>query len=195
MKIALSRILPLLLSATAATASASSFNPNYLLSRTSGVSFVNFHSTFSSSTNRSSSGKNHSKTFVSLRMTSSSSSWSSQQKQALLSCPTIPLRDGTPHPAIGFGTYKVGFVPASASSAVVAGTGGGGGGGASTENEMQRTAEECIRDALDLGYRFFEWYVALIVHGGSLYLIVPLPLRLSTIVLSFSFTGRLLLAI
>merc|ERR1719253_1487282 len=50
-----------------------------------------------------------------------------------MDCPTIPLRDGTPHPAISFGTYKVGFIPASASSAVAAP-------GAET---VQRMAEEC----------------------------------------------------
>lgn len=70
-----------------------------------------------------------------------------EQKQALLSCPSIPLRDGTAHPAIGFGTYKVGFIPASASSAVAASGGG---------DAPQRTAEECVRDALEVGYRFLE---------------------------------------
>lgn len=60
--------------------------------------------------------------------------------------PTIPLRDGTPHPAISFGTYKVGFIPASASSAVAAP-------GAET---VQRTAEECVADALAVGYRSLE---------------------------------------
>lgn len=70
---------------------------------------------------------------------------SPEQKQTLLSCPTIPLRDGTLHPAIGFGTYKVGFIPSSASSAVSGAT-----------DEPQRTAEECVRDALDVGYRFLE---------------------------------------
>ena len=54
--------------------------------------------------------------------------------------------DGTPHPAIGFGTYKVGVIPASASSAV-AGT---------DSTADQRTAEECVRNALEVGYRFLE---------------------------------------
>jgi len=75
-----------------------------------------------------------------------SSSSTSTQKQALISCPTTPLRDGTPHPVIGFGTYKVGFIPASASAA-------------DTDGVPQRTAEECVSDALDCGYRFLEWYV------------------------------------
>jgi len=73
---------------------------------------------------------------------------SSSQKQALISCPTTPLRDGTPHPVIGFGTYKVGFIPASASAAAT-----------DKLNQSQRTAEECVSDALDCGYRFLEWYV------------------------------------
>ena len=73
---------------------------------------------------------------------------SSTQKQALISCPTTPLRDGTPHPVIGFGTYKVGFIPASASAAAT-----------DKLNQSQRTAEECVSDALDCGYRFLEWYV------------------------------------
>ncbi len=30
---------------------------------------------------------------------------------------SLTLNDGTKHPIIGFGTYKVGFIPASASSA------------------------------------------------------------------------------
>jgi diketogulonate reductase-like aldo/keto reductase len=55
------------------------------------------------------------------------------------------MYDGTPHPLIGFGTYKVGFIPASASSAATSSTSG-----------ITRTAEQCITDALDCGYRFFE---------------------------------------
>ena len=47
----------------------------------------------------------------------------------------------------GFGTYKVGFIPASASSA------------APSDSGPQRTAEECVSDALAVGYRFLEWYV------------------------------------
>ena len=70
-----------------------------------------------------------------------------EQKQSLIDCPTIPLRDGTSHPAIGFGTYKVGFIPASASSAVAAG---------GATDEPQRTAEDCVTDALNSGYRFLE---------------------------------------
>lgn len=65
------------------------------------------------------------------------------EKDALLACPSITLRDGTPHPAIGFGTYKVGFIPASASSA-------------EPTTGPQRTARECVADALGAGYRFLE---------------------------------------
>ena len=74
---------------------------------------------------------------------------SSSSKETLLSCPTIKLRDGTAHPSIGFGTYKVGFVPASASSATVAST-------TDDKSTPQRTAEECVSDALSVGYRFLE---------------------------------------
>jgi len=77
-----------------------------------------------------------------LRMSSSSSSSSSS---SLIAAPTIPLRNGMAHPCIGFGTYKVGFIPASA-SAVTAGTQAG----------VERTAAECVGDALDCGYRFLE---------------------------------------
>jgi diketogulonate reductase-like aldo/keto reductase len=49
------------------------------------------------------------------------------------------------HPVIGFGTYKVGFIPASASAAVAGSAGG-----------VERTAEECVSDALSVGYRFLE---------------------------------------
>lgn len=63
----------------------------------------------------------------------------------LSNCPTIPLRNGMAQPAIGFGTYKVGFIPASASAAVAGNAGG-----------VERTAEECVSDALSVGYRFLE---------------------------------------
>ncbi|KAK1736017.1 aldo-keto reductase family protein [Skeletonema marinoi] len=57
-----------------------------------------------------------------------------EQKQSLIDCPTIPLRDGTSHPAIGFGTYKLWRQ--------------------GTTDEPQRTAEDCVTDALNSGYRF-----------------------------------------
>lgn len=65
---------------------------------------------------------------------------------SLLNCPTITLRSGMKHPAIGFGTYKVGFIPSSASASVA---------GAET-TQVERTAEECVLDALEVGYRFLE---------------------------------------
>jgi diketogulonate reductase-like aldo/keto reductase len=72
-----------------------------------------------------------------------------KSQQDLLNCPSIALQDGTPHPAIGFGTYKVGFIPASASAAVAAPS--------STDAVApQRTASECVSDALACGYRFLE---------------------------------------
>jgi hypothetical protein len=40
--------------------------------------------------------------------------------------PTLELNDGHRHPQIGYGTYKVGFIPASASSAGGVATGQGG---------------------------------------------------------------------
>ena len=81
-----------------------------------------------------------------LRMTSSSSS-PADLAASLVNAPTMPLRNGMSHPAIGFGTYKVGFIPASA-SAVTAGT--------QAKDGVERTASECVRDALDCGYRFLE---------------------------------------
>ena len=75
----------------------------------------------------------------------------SSSTESLLSCPTVSLRDKTPHPVIGFGTYKVGFIPASASSAV-----------SSTNTDTdpdpdaERTASECVSDAISVGYRFLE---------------------------------------
>lgn len=68
-------------------------------------------------------------------------------KDALIKCPTIEMRDGTQHPAICFGTYKVGFIPASASSAAA---------GDDQPKGDERTAEECVSDALALGYRGLE---------------------------------------
>lgn len=70
---------------------------------------------------------------------------SSSSTTSLMNYPSIPLRDGMSHPVIGFGTYKVGFIPASASAAVAGSAGG-----------VERTAEECVSDALSVGYRFLE---------------------------------------
>eukprot|EP00527_Entomoneis_sp_CCMP2396_P006520 CAMPEP_0198141066 /NCGR_PEP_ID=MMETSP1443-20131203/4132_1 /TAXON_ID=186043 /ORGANISM="Entomoneis sp., Strain CCMP2396" /LENGTH=325 /DNA_ID=CAMNT_0043803681 /DNA_START=235 /DNA_END=1212 /DNA_ORIENTATION=- len=70
---------------------------------------------------------------------------SSSITEGLLKVPTIPLRDGIAHPAIGFGTYKVGVIPSSASSAV-----------AGDSSQDQRSAKDCVADALKAGYRFLE---------------------------------------
>lgn len=78
-------------------------------------------------------------------MTSESSS-STPSPPSLDQCPPLILRDGSCHPAMGFGTYKVGFIPASASAAV-----------AQTQRpHLERTARECVSDALQVGYRFLE---------------------------------------
>jgi len=135
MNIALSAA-SLLLVSTVTTTATTNLLPKLPLNaarRSAGLSFINSLSTSSSIPSNPS---------TRLCMTMPSP----EQKQTLLSCPTVALRDGTPHPAIGFGTYKVGFIPSSASSAVATGA----------ADEPQRTAEECIRDALDVGYRFFE---------------------------------------
>lgn len=71
-----------------------------------------------------------------LRMMSSSSS-----KQDTVTIPTVPLRNGQNHPAIGFGTYKVGYMPPSASN---------------TATASHRPAGEVIHNALQAGYRCFE---------------------------------------
>jgi len=60
--------------------------------------------------------------------------------------PSIKLNDGHLHPAIGYGTYKVGVVPASASSAVAVG---------STATDAVNPAD-CVSAALKLGYRFLD---------------------------------------
>ncbi|CAB9499099.1 keto reductase family 1 member [Seminavis robusta] len=73
---------------------------------------------------------------------------SNSATEALLNCPSIPLLDGTAHPAIGFGTYKVGFLPASASSAVS--------GASKADDKDERSAKDCVLDALKVGYRFLE---------------------------------------
>jgi len=62
-------------------------------------------------------------------------------------CPTVDLNDGSKHPMIGFGTYKVGFVPASASAAAAGQTQAGG---------TQVTARQCVKLALEVGYRFLD---------------------------------------
>jgi diketogulonate reductase-like aldo/keto reductase len=79
----------------------------------------------------------HSTTTATTMMSSASASSATTE-----SIPTIPLRNGQHHPSIGFGTYKVGFMPPSASNTVA------------TTNH--RPAGDVIRDALRAGYRCFE---------------------------------------
>ena len=107
-----------------------------------GIATTNIAPTTSFASRRAATGIAFAKSHISMTMSSAA-----DQKQALISCPTVNLRDGTSHPLIGFGTYKVGFIPASSSNA------------APTNGIMERTAEECVSDALDVGYRFLEWYV------------------------------------
>ena len=63
-----------------------------------------------------------------------------------MTVPTLTLNDGTSHPVMGYGTYKVGFMPASA-SAVAAG---------SEAAETAVSAAECVEQALAAGYRFLD---------------------------------------
>jgi len=63
-----------------------------------------------------------------------------------MTVPSVKLNDGSLHPIVGYGTYKVGVVPSSASSAVAAG---------STETEAVNPAD-CVAKALELGYRFID---------------------------------------
>ena len=63
--------------------------------------------------------------------------------RAAFSTRTYRLNDGRLHPAIGFGTYKCGVIPASAS----------GGGGIPADHV---SANDIIHDAIDVGYRMFD---------------------------------------
>lgn len=75
-------------------------------------------------------------------------------KEKLLKCPMIPLKNGMRHPTIGFGTYKVGFIPASASVASSKETDCVG--ADKNQSHPERTAVDCVTDALTSGYRFLE---------------------------------------
>jgi len=57
----------------------------------------------------------------------------------------VVLNDGNLHPRIGFGTYKVVYIPASASSS----------GGVTTSGDTDVT-KRVFKDALEVGYRFFD---------------------------------------
>eukprot|EP00618_Florenciella_parvula_P032034 CAMPEP_0119530778 /NCGR_PEP_ID=MMETSP1344-20130328/44571_1 /TAXON_ID=236787 /ORGANISM="Florenciella parvula, Strain CCMP2471" /LENGTH=357 /DNA_ID=CAMNT_0007570845 /DNA_START=82 /DNA_END=1155 /DNA_ORIENTATION=+ len=64
-----------------------------------------------------------------------------------LPSPGLALNDGRTHPQIGFGTYKVGFIPASASAAAA---------GAEDAGAQGPTAKECVVAALGVGYRMLD---------------------------------------
>ena len=64
--------------------------------------------------------------------------------RCIVDAPVLTLNDGRAHPQLGYGTYKVGFVPASASGAGGVAMGQGG------------DAKEIVRAALELGYRFLD---------------------------------------
>ena len=69
-------------------------------------------------------------------------SFSSSSLSALPSLPLLP--SGDEHPVLGFGTYKVGYIPASAASAV-----------AGVKEETADTAT-VVSAALNVGYRFLD---------------------------------------
>ena len=75
-----------------------------------------------------------------------------QRSSALMTSASnsITLNDGRKHPLVGYGTYKVGFVPASASSAVSSSAAG------DAAKAPEVTAAECVEMALDVGYRFLD---------------------------------------
>lgn len=58
--------------------------------------------------------------------------------------PCLKMKDGHPHPVVGYGTYKVGFIPASAS-----------GQGGKAEGKAD-DAEQAVKTAIELGYRFLD---------------------------------------
>ena len=64
-----------------------------------------------------------------------------------LPCPSVVLNDGRLHPQIGFGTYKVGFIPASASAAAA---------GDEASGSQQASASSIVGEALACGYRFLD---------------------------------------
>eukprot|EP00308_Calcidiscus_leptoporus_P025485 CAMPEP_0119352918 /NCGR_PEP_ID=MMETSP1334-20130426/2120_1 /TAXON_ID=127549 /ORGANISM="Calcidiscus leptoporus, Strain RCC1130" /LENGTH=316 /DNA_ID=CAMNT_0007366065 /DNA_START=94 /DNA_END=1044 /DNA_ORIENTATION=- len=63
---------------------------------------------------------------------------------SMTAMPTVTLNDQTAHPIVGYGTYKVGYVPASASAATTA------------PAESAVSAADCVKQALEVGYRFLD---------------------------------------
>ena len=76
----------------------------------------------------------------------------SRPTASLSSAPTVKLNDGTAHPQIGFGTYKVGFIPASASAAVAGAEESGGHLMVSYQWDVQSTIERIVRSLEARGY-------------------------------------------
>jgi len=64
---------------------------------------------------------------------------------------SLKLNDGSMHPSVGYGTYKVGVVPASASSATTATVDAA----SAAATEVVNPAD-CVAQALALGYRFLD---------------------------------------
>lgn len=61
---------------------------------------------------------------------------------------TLVLHDGTTHPLVGYGTYKVGYVPPSASSSAT--------GSSPLAAGESKSAADCVRQALEVGYTFLD---------------------------------------
>eukprot|EP00960_Hanusia_phi_P076385 768554-Hanusia_phi.AAC.4 len=61
-----------------------------------------------------------------------------------MAVPTVRLRNGVEHPLIGYGTYKIGFVPASSNSASEPG------------HSPDQDPAEIIKDAIACGYRYID---------------------------------------
>ena len=65
---------------------------------------------------------------------------------------SLTMNDGNAHPAIGYGTYKVGVVPSSSTAAVAAAAAGQG----KQQDSREEDAEEIVGAALRTGYRAFD---------------------------------------
>lgn len=71
--------------------------------------------------------------------------WGRQTRpRQIVKIPSIMMKDGRRHPLVGYGTYKVGYIPATASEAN------------EEENGECDDAEKIVLNALRLGYRFID---------------------------------------
>ena len=68
-------------------------------------------------------------------------------RSSVPSVPTLRLNDGSEHPQLGYGTYKVGFIPASASAAAA---------GSEAAGQQKASAKDIVRQSLEIGYRFLD---------------------------------------